>query len=117
MPIQVVDLDVHSKVLELDDGRTVMFEKLLLATGGRPKSLPVFDNAEEAVRDRVIHFRTVRPAPGPTSRYAAHFVPVLSAFHPPSDKPDPQIDDFKHLREAALAGKDIAIVGGGFLGR
>lgn len=75
-------MDVHSKVLELDDGRTVMFDKLLLATGGRPKSLPVFDNAEEAVRERVIRYRTVRPAPSPrTTLRRSSFVPVLSALH------------------------------------
>lgn len=57
---QVTKLDVRNKYLELDDGRVVSYDKVLIATGGRPKSLPVFDTADAAVKSRVALYRTVR---------------------------------------------------------
>ena len=34
-------LDSHSKTVTLDDGRQMPFQKLLMATGGRPRRLPI----------------------------------------------------------------------------
>ena len=62
--IQVKNLNVQYKLLGLDDGRTILYDKLLIATGGRPKSLAVFDNAEDGVRERVLNYRNVSRAAG-----------------------------------------------------
>ena len=40
---RVTRIDADKQVATLDNGRKVKYEKCLLATGGKPKSLPVFD--------------------------------------------------------------------------
>ena len=52
-----VDLSAYRKKLVLDNGSTVTYDKCLLATGGTPKNLPVFENASELVQQRVTLFR------------------------------------------------------------
>eukprot|EP00056_Hartaetosiga_gracilis_P021198 m.23184 g.23184 ORF g.23184 m.23184 type:complete len:659 (+) comp8949_c0_seq1:70-2046(+) len=54
----VVDIDHRQKILDLDDGRAVLYEKCLIATGGHPKNLPIFTEKPE-LNDRVILFRTL----------------------------------------------------------
>lgn len=50
---------MRNKYLELDDGRVVVYDKLLLATGGTPKNLPIFEQASNDIKSRVVLFRTV----------------------------------------------------------
>lgn len=51
-------MSVYRKLLLLDDGRQVTFEKCLLATGGTPKNLPVLE--DKSLEDNVVLFRTTR---------------------------------------------------------
>ncbi|KJE94219.1 programmed cell death protein 8 [Capsaspora owczarzaki ATCC 30864] len=41
---QVTHLDVYRRFVLLADGRKIAFDKVLLATGGQPKNLPIFAN-------------------------------------------------------------------------
>lgn len=50
---QVTALDATSKVATLEDGKTVSFDKCLIATGATPKNLDVFTKNPE-VRKRVL---------------------------------------------------------------
>ncbi|XP_042893646.1 apoptosis-inducing factor 1, mitochondrial-like isoform X2 [Penaeus japonicus] len=55
-----VKLDVHKKRVYLDDGTEISYDKCLIATGGRPKSLPILDRAEEDVKKKVTLFRGIQ---------------------------------------------------------
>ncbi|CAL4133713.1 unnamed protein product, partial [Meganyctiphanes norvegica] len=81
---RVVKLDVHKKRAYLEDGQVVSYDKCLLATGGKPKGLPVFTQAAEEVSQKVTLFRT--------------------------------IEDYQKLDAVVKEGKDVTIIGGGFLG-
>lgn len=54
---EVIDLDAEKKIATLDDGRKIKFEKCLIATGGSPKQLSVFDGFG---KDHVSTFRSVQ---------------------------------------------------------
>ncbi|VBB31411.1 unnamed protein product [Acanthocheilonema viteae] len=56
---RVVKLDLATQTAYLDDGRSLKYQKCLIATGGYPKSLPVIENADEEVKRRVTFFRTI----------------------------------------------------------
>lgn len=56
---KVVKLDALKKTVTLDNGAQIKYEKCLLATGGRPRSLPQLDKAGEEVRKRTTLFRTI----------------------------------------------------------
>ena len=52
-------LDVEAHVLTLDDGTRVKYNKVLLATGGTPKTLPLVNDLDESAREHVSTFRTI----------------------------------------------------------
>lgn len=54
---KVVKLDGQKKKVWLNDGTEILYDKCLLATGGRPKNHPVMEAAEKEVQDRTILFR------------------------------------------------------------
>ncbi|XP_050726642.1 apoptosis-inducing factor 1, mitochondrial-like isoform X2 [Eriocheir sinensis] len=56
---QVVKLDPHKKRVYLDDGSEISYDKCLLATGGSPKTLSVFEKAGEDISKNVTLFRTI----------------------------------------------------------
>ncbi|VIO90949.1 Pyridine nucleotide-disulphide oxidoreductase family protein [Brugia malayi] len=56
---RVVKLDLTTQTAYLDDGRSLKYQKCLIATGGYPKSLPAIENASEEVKRRVMFFRTI----------------------------------------------------------
>lgn len=56
--IRLERLDPDEKVAYLDNGQTLKYDKCLLAPGGVPKTLPVLESAPEAIRKRVLYFRT-----------------------------------------------------------
>ncbi len=53
---KVVKLDADSQVAVLDDGREIRYQKCLIATGGRPKTLSAFENLP---KDKVSIYRNV----------------------------------------------------------
>jgi programmed cell death 8 (apoptosis-inducing factor) len=48
----------EKRVVQLDDGRFVVYKELLIATGGRPKTLPIIRDHPE-IHEKVSTFRTV----------------------------------------------------------
>ncbi|XP_037789754.1 apoptosis-inducing factor 1, mitochondrial-like [Penaeus monodon] len=55
-----VKLDVHKKRVYLDDGTEIGYDKCLIATGGKPKSLPILDRAGEDIQKNVTLFRGIK---------------------------------------------------------
>eukprot|EP00042_Codosiga_hollandica_P060008 m.920570 g.920570 ORF g.920570 m.920570 type:complete len:626 (-) comp66799_c0_seq1:147-2024(-) len=55
----VVDLDVANRKLTLDNGQVVHFEKCLIATGGRPRSLPIIEQAPAQARQHITLYRSI----------------------------------------------------------
>uniref|UniRef100_F1KVX8 Apoptosis-inducing factor 1 n=1 Tax=Ascaris suum TaxID=6253 RepID=F1KVX8_ASCSU len=56
---RVVKLDPIAHYAYLDDGRKIKYGKCLIATGGVPRNLPVFEKAGEKVNEKVTLFRTI----------------------------------------------------------
>lgn len=56
---QAVALNPADKKLTLDTGVEISFDKCLLATGGRPKNLPLFRKASASLKEKVSLYRTV----------------------------------------------------------
>ncbi|XP_011330996.2 apoptosis-inducing factor 1, mitochondrial [Ooceraea biroi] len=83
---KVKKIDVVNKTVVLEDDYEVKYNKCLVATGASPKNLPIFESAEDGVKDKITAFRTK--------------------------------DDFLDLEDnvAKSRCKNIAIIGGGFLG-
>lgn len=57
---KVVKVDPVSQVVVFDSGEEIAYEKCLIATGAKPKNLPVFETAEEGIKKHVTLFRSVR---------------------------------------------------------
>jgi programmed cell death 8 (apoptosis-inducing factor) len=57
---RVVDMNVHAKRLKLANGDVVKYDKCLLATGGTPRSIPLLDEADDAIRDKVKLYRSIK---------------------------------------------------------
>lgn len=57
---KALDLNISDKTVKLDDGRSIVFEKVLLATGGHPRVLPILAEAPYDVRKSVSTFRTAQ---------------------------------------------------------
>ncbi|XP_064636447.1 apoptosis-inducing factor 1, mitochondrial-like isoform X3 [Lineus longissimus] len=83
---KVVKLDIGAQTAILDNGWEVKYDKCLIATGGKPKTIPVFAKATEEVQKRTTLFRNIKD------------------FH--------RLNDVTKAADV----KSIAIVGGGFLG-
>ncbi|EAA12325.4 AGAP008044-PA [Anopheles gambiae str. PEST] len=56
---EVHRLDVVNRKAILTDGTEISYDKCLIATGARPKNLPIFESAPRAVRERVTLFKSV----------------------------------------------------------
>ncbi|XP_046450087.1 apoptosis-inducing factor 1, mitochondrial-like isoform X2 [Daphnia pulex] len=56
---RVVKLDIVGRKAELDDGRTITYDKCLIATGGKPKSLPSLSSAPKDVQEHLTLFRNI----------------------------------------------------------
>ncbi|XP_052896087.1 apoptosis-inducing factor 1, mitochondrial [Anopheles moucheti] len=56
---EVHRLDVVNRKAILTDGTEITYDKCLIATGARPKNLPIFESAPRDVRERVTLFKNV----------------------------------------------------------
>ncbi|CAG0915148.1 unnamed protein product [Notodromas monacha] len=56
---KVVKVNVHERRAYLSNGKEIEYDKCLIATGGQPKNLAVFENAERKLQDRVMLFRNI----------------------------------------------------------
>lgn len=56
---KVIKLDASKKKILLDNGIEVGFDRCLIATGGKPKNIPVLEKAADEVKDRTILFRNI----------------------------------------------------------
>ncbi|XP_078601456.1 apoptosis-inducing factor 1, mitochondrial-like isoform X13 [Branchiostoma floridae x Branchiostoma japonicum] len=57
---KVMKLDPQKQVAVLDNGWEIFYDKVLIATGGRPRNIPVFERASQEVKDRVTLFRGIK---------------------------------------------------------
>lgn len=57
---KVVKIDPISQVVYLDSGEEISYEKCLVATGARPKNLPIFEKTSADIKKHVTLFRSVQ---------------------------------------------------------
>ncbi|KAF7405262.1 hypothetical protein HZH66_004168 [Vespula vulgaris] len=83
---KVTKIDATNKIAVLDDGYEIKYDKCLIATGASPNNLPIFESAQDEVKDKIIAYRTEQD-----------FLELEENLHNPNCK-------------------NIVIIGGGFLG-
>lgn len=49
----VKKIDVVEQKVYLEDSKEISYEKCLIATGAQPKNLPVFEEADEEIKEKV----------------------------------------------------------------
>ncbi len=54
---RVIKLDIKNKLIILDNGWEISFERCLIATGGRPTTIDMLEKPE--LKDKVTFFRNV----------------------------------------------------------
>lgn len=55
---RVTQVDAQKKKVTLDNAWEISFDKCLIATGGRPRNLPIFEKSP-ALKEKVTLFRNV----------------------------------------------------------
>lgn len=56
---RVNQVDIVNKTAKLDNNWEIAYDKCLIATGGRPKNLPIFEKRWDELKDKVTLFRNV----------------------------------------------------------
>lgn len=56
---KVKSIDVSQKKVKLTDGKEISYNKCLIATGSIPKTLKLYDDASEEVKDKFSVFRSI----------------------------------------------------------
>lgn len=56
---RVEEIDIQNKKVRLDNNWEIVYDKCLVATGGKPKNLPVFEKSWDKLKDKVTLFRNV----------------------------------------------------------
>ena len=57
---RVSHVDIQNQTVRLDNNWEIGYDKCLIATGGKPKNLPVFEKQWDKLKDKVTLFRNVR---------------------------------------------------------
>ncbi|XP_012534213.1 apoptosis-inducing factor 1, mitochondrial isoform X2 [Monomorium pharaonis] len=55
---KVTKIDVMNKIVTLEDGYEIKYNKCLIATGASPKNLSIFESAEDNLKNKITTFRT-----------------------------------------------------------
>ena len=58
---RVEEIDIQNKKVRLDNNWEIVYDKCLIATGGKPKNLAVFEKSWDKLKDKVTLFRNVSP--------------------------------------------------------
>lgn len=56
---KVESINVSKKKVKLNDGKEISYDKCLIATGSIPKTLKLYDNASEELKNKFSVFRTI----------------------------------------------------------
>ncbi|XP_015930256.1 apoptosis-inducing factor 1, mitochondrial [Parasteatoda tepidariorum] len=56
---KVIKIDPVSQTVYLNNGGEITYEKCLIATGSKPKNIPLFETADSSIKKHVSFFRTV----------------------------------------------------------
>lgn len=54
---EILRIDVEKQEAHLKTGQVIKYDKCLIATGGEPKHLKVFDDAPEEIKDKIIYYK------------------------------------------------------------
>ncbi|CAF1539032.1 unnamed protein product, partial [Didymodactylos carnosus] len=54
---KVVELDLRNSVAKLDNGWAITFEKCLIATGGEPKNMKIFQRLSGVLQKKITLYR------------------------------------------------------------
>ncbi|GFU30510.1 apoptosis-inducing factor 1, mitochondrial [Nephila pilipes] len=57
---KVVKVDPVGQVVYLDKGEKISYNKCLIATGSKPKNIPVFENADKSIKKHITLFKTIQ---------------------------------------------------------
>lgn len=55
---KVKKIDATKRIVTLNDGYEISYEQCLIATGCKPKLLPILSNASPSVQDKIMFYRT-----------------------------------------------------------
>ncbi|KAH9523175.1 Apoptosis-inducing factor 1, mitochondrial [Bulinus truncatus] len=56
---KAVKIDARKKIVWLASGEKIKYEKCLISTGGKPKNIPVLEQAEPDVKSRTVLYRNI----------------------------------------------------------
>lgn len=56
----VVKLNVGEQKVVLDDGTEITYDKCLIATGSKPKTIDIFDSAPAKVKERILSYKSIK---------------------------------------------------------
>ncbi|VVC35514.1 Hypothetical protein CINCED_3A018809 [Cinara cedri] len=57
---KVKSINVSEKKVKLNDGKEISYNKCLIATGSNPKTLKLYDDAREEIKDKFSVFRSIK---------------------------------------------------------
>lgn len=56
----VKSINVQEQIATLTDGKTIKYDKCLIATGAKPVTLDVFDQAGTKVKEKICSYKTIK---------------------------------------------------------
>lgn len=57
---KVVKVDPVHQAVYLDKGEKISYNKCLIATGSKPKNIPIFENADKSIKKHITLFKTIQ---------------------------------------------------------
>jgi programmed cell death 8 (apoptosis-inducing factor) len=56
---RVTQVDIQNRTVRLDNNWEIAYDKCLIATGGKPRNLPIFEKNWDQLKNKVTLFRNV----------------------------------------------------------